>query len=252
MKLFKQTQQKRGGHFVKGKLYGIGVGPGDPELLTLKAVKVLRNADVIICPKGKKGVDSIALQIAKEHINPLAEIKPQVFPMVFCQDTLESHWEENIKEIEKDIDKGKNVAFITLGDPLLYSTYIYVLKVLKERNYDIETLPGITSFGATASTVNLPLTEGDETLTILPLVKDREAMEKVIATSDNLVVLKVSHDPKGLAEILRKYDLHKNFVMISKCGHGDENITSDIKDLEEKEVPYLSTVIIKKGGKFHD
>lgn len=236
---------------MKGKLYGIGVGPGDPELLTLKAIKTLEKADVIICPKGKKGGDSIALEIAREHINPLAEIKLQVFPMVYCQDTLESHWQENIRGIEEDLAEGKKVAFITLGDPLLYSTYIYILKVLKEKNYDIETIPGITSFGATASTVNLPLAEGDETLTILPLIKEEEPMEKALTTSDNLVVLKVSHDPKGLATKLRKYDLEKNFVMISKCGHGDENITSDIRDLEEKEVPYLSTVIIKKGGKFH-
>ena len=236
---------------MKGKLYGIGVGPGDPELLTIKAARILKNADIIICPKGKKGADSIALQIAREYINPRAKIKPQVFPMVFCQETLESHWNENLEEIKFDMDNGRTIAFITLGDPLLYSTYIYMLKVLKEKGYDIETVLGITSFSATASTVNLPLAEGDETLTILPLVKEDEPVEKVLRTADNIVVLKVSHDPKGLAAKLRKYGLEKNFVMISKCGHGDENITSDIGDLEEKEIPYLSTIIIKKGGQFH-
>ncbi|SNS45923.1 precorrin-2 C20-methyltransferase /cobalt-factor II C20-methyltransferase [Anaerovirgula multivorans] len=237
---------------MKGKLYGIGVGPGDPELLTLKAAKILGEADVIICPKGKKEEESIALKIAKVHITSSAEIKALVFPMVYCQETLESHWKENIRIIEDALNKGKKVAFLTLGDALLYSTYIYILKALKEKNYDIETIPGITSFSATASKVNLPLTEGDETLTILPLIKEEEKVERVLNNADNLVVLKVSHDPKGLAEKLKKNGLEKNFVMISKCGHDDEFITSDIKDLEEEKVPYLSTVIIKKGGEFHD
>ncbi|AOY75465.1 precorrin-2 C(20)-methyltransferase [Clostridium formicaceticum] len=236
---------------MKGKLYGIGVGPGDPELLTLKAVKVLKEADLVICPKGKKEEDSIALKIAKEHVNAAAEIKALVFPMVYCQETLESHWNENINIISDALDRGKKVAFLTLGDALLYSTYIYILKALKEKNYAIETVPGITSFSATASRVNLPLTEGDETLTILPLIKEEEKVENVLSVSDNLVVLKVSHDPKGLAEKLKKQGLENNFVMISKCGHDDEKITTDIRDLEKERVPYLSTIIIKKGEGFH-
>ncbi|SDJ81070.1 precorrin-2 C(20)-methyltransferase [Natronincola ferrireducens] len=236
---------------MKGKLYGIGVGPGDPDLLTLKAVKILANADVVICPKGKQEEDSIALKIAREHIQPAAEIKALVFPMVYCQETLESHWRENISIIADALDKGKKVAFLTLGDPLLYSTYIYILKALMAADYTIETIPGVTSFSATASRANLPLAEGDETLTILPLIKEEERVKKAFDTSDNLVVLKVSHDPKGLAKRLREKGLQNSFVMISKCGHEDEKITRDIRDLEEEKVPYLSTVIIKKGGHNH-
>ncbi|SET23999.1 precorrin-2 C20-methyltransferase /cobalt-factor II C20-methyltransferase [Natronincola peptidivorans] len=234
---------------MKGKLYGIGVGPGDPELLTLKAVKLLGEADMIVCPKGKKEEDSIALQIAKGHIHPNAEIKPLVFPMVYCKETLENHWKENISIISDALDRGKKVVFLTLGDALLYSTYIYIVKVLKEKDYSIETIPGITSFSAAASRVNLPLAEGDEALTILPLIKEKEKVERALTNNDNLVVLKVSHDPKGLASKLKAHGLEKSFVMISKCGHSDEQVTTDIKVLEEGRVPYLSTVIIKKGGK---
>ncbi|MCC5911096.1 MAG: precorrin-2 C(20)-methyltransferase [Clostridiaceae bacterium] len=233
---------------MKGKFYGIGVGPGDPDLLTLKAVKVLNKADVIICPKGKEEEDSIALDIAKEHIHEKAVIKTLLFPMVHCKETLKKHWQENTSIIEEDLKAEKQVVFLTLGDALLYSTYIYMMESLKQQGYEVETISGITSFSATASTVNLPLAKGKETLTVLPLTKDGESLERLLPAVDNLVILKVSHNPKVLAEKLKQYNVENNFVMISKCGHDDEIITRDIQVLEEGNVPYLSTVIVKKGG----
>ena len=108
----------------KGKLYGIGVGPGDSKLLTVKAVETIRNADMIITPKTEKKEDSVAYHIANPYISKKAEILPLVFQMVTDMEVVSKQWEENRRIIEEKLDEGKNLVFLTLGDPMLYSTYM--------------------------------------------------------------------------------------------------------------------------------
>lgn len=231
-----------------GKFYGIGVGPGDPELLTIKAARVLEKIDIIICPKSKKDSKSVALSIAEEYLKRQAEILKLEFPMTYDQEKLNETWENNSEIIIDLIKKGKDIAFLTIGDPMVYSTYMYLLPFLKEKNISIETIPGITSFCASANRVNIPLASQEETLAIIPLRKNISGFENVIETHDNLVVMKPSTEHKRLAEILEERNLEDKFVLVSKCGTDEENISYDIEDLKNKEVPYLSTLIIKKGG----
>ena len=115
----------------KGKLYGIGVGPGDSKLLTVKAVETIRNADMIITPKTEKKEDSVAYHIATPYISKKAEILPLVFQMVTDMEVVSKQWEENRRIIEEKLDEGKNLVFLTLGDPMLYSTYMYIFRALK-------------------------------------------------------------------------------------------------------------------------
>ena len=129
----------------KGKLYGIGVGPGDSKLLTVKAVETIRNADMIITPKTekKKTLLPIILQLP---IFQKAEILPLVFQMVTDMEVVSKQWEENRRIIEEKLDEGKNLVFLTLGDPMLYSTYMYIFRALKRTEYTVETIPGIPAF----------------------------------------------------------------------------------------------------------
>ncbi len=237
---------------MKGKIFGIGVGPGDPEFLTLKAVRVLKEVDIVICPEAKKNVGSVAFNIAKEYLRSDVELLYMTFPMVHCKDELSKAWTENAKKIKERIFEGKNVAFITLGDPTVYSTYMYMVPYLLEESIDIETIPGITSFTAVASSLNMPLTTGNETLGIVPLMKGCEDAKKALEQFDNCVIMKASHDNQLLGEIMESMDLHDKFVLISKCGTEEENIIDDIEKLKSEKVPYLSTMIVKKRGVYHE
>lgn len=232
---------------MKGKFYGIGVGPGDPELVTIKAVRTLENVDIVICPEGKKGKGSFALEIVDEYIKDV-ELLHLTFPMIYEEDLLKKQWEENAKVIKEKIDKGLNVAFITLGDPMVYSTYMYMIPYLQKENIEIETIPGITSFCSVASKVNIPLAAGDETLGIIPLRKGCENMDEILNNYDNIVVMKPSNQSKQLADKLIEKGYEDKFIMISKVGTESQEISYDINRLRNETVPYLSTLIIKKGG----
>ncbi|KAB3539055.1 precorrin-2 C(20)-methyltransferase [Alkaliphilus pronyensis] len=230
-----------------GKFYGIGVGPGDPELITIKAIKAIQNVDIIICPEAKKDKGSIALKIAKQHIKEDAQILYLTFPMIHNKEVLKEQWKKNSTIIKNELEKGKNIGFITLGDPMVFSTYIYLLRHLKEEAIEIETIPGITAFCAVASRVNVPLSVGEETLGILPLMKDCGNLEKILEDYDNVVIMKASHDSPKMADILEKKGYKDKFVFVSKCSTNEEEISYDIERLRKEKVHYLSTIIVKRN-----
>ncbi|MSS20477.1 precorrin-2 C(20)-methyltransferase [Pseudoramibacter porci] len=233
----------------KGKLYGIGVGPGDPELLTVKAVKAIESADVIISPTKKMGKPSIALQIAKPYIKPETKLVVMDFPMLSLsaeRETLEKQWSENADQIQSMLNWGKTAVFLTLGDPMVYSTYSYVMEFLLDRGMEVETISGIPSFCSLAAHLNLPLTQGEESLGVVGMTQSEDEVAAVIDAHQNVVVMKVSANAAGLAKALRDRHLEDHFVMISNIGMDSEKVTRDIADLEKK-VPYLSTVLIKKA-----
>lgn len=230
---------------MRGYLIGIGVGPGDPELLTIKGVKAIQKADIIIAPCSKTEEDSIALNIVKQYINEGTEQRKMVFPMISCREALRQHWQQNAVEIMKELDRGKLVVFLTLGDPMLYSTYIYINKLILEEGYEVVSVPGITSFGAIASQLNIPLAEGDEPLLIYPHNKDTKLLEAALKAGIETVVLKASQNQQSLVEIIENNSLQNNFVMVSKSGQKGEKVTFDTSSLRDEKIPYLSTVFIK-------
>ena len=142
---------------MSGIFYGIGVGPGDPELLTVKAIKAIEKVDVLIAPKTEKKDGSVALTVAKPYLKKDVEIVYQVFPMVkgFAENSTDA-WESNKQEILKLLRAGKNVAFLTIGDPMFYSTYIYVFRLLENEGVEIQTIPGIPAFAAIGSQLGYP------------------------------------------------------------------------------------------------
>ena len=232
---------------MKGKLYGIGIGPGDPELLTLKAVRILKSIDVIAIPESRKEKGSIAMGIAGEHIKKDAETMTLTFPMVKEESVKKKFREENALKIKEKIDAGKTVAFLTLGDPMIYSTFIYILEYLKKLDVEIETVPGITSFCAIGSRLNVPIASQNENLAIIPVDKNTD-FESLLEKADNLVFMKVSADNKRLADTLKKYETNYDFMITTKCGTPDEKISYRLDDLYD-DVTYLTTMIVKKKVK---
>lgn len=233
---------------MKGKFYGIGVGPGDPGLLTVKAVELIQLADVIVCPESKKDEGSIALKIAEPYLRAETEQLALVFPMTHDKEILAAAWRENAIRIHQETEKGKILVFLTLGDPTVFSTYMYMIPYLLEQGVEVETVPGITSFTAVASRMNLPLTLGHETLAVVPLMKGCSNARAALENFDNCVIMKPSHDSETLAALLLEMGLEDNFVLISRCGTDEETLCTDIHELSSGKVPYLSTMIVKKGG----
>ncbi len=222
-----------------GKFYGIGVGPGDPELITLKAIRILEQVDAVIAPRGKG--ESIALKIAKPYIR--GEVFKLEFPMIYEKEALEPVWDENVKKIKELLYGGKDVAFITLGDPMIYSSYIYILKRLKD--FEVATIPGITSFSAAAARLNLPIAEGKEPFAVVP-AGDLQIVERALSDFDNVVLMKVSRNYVQIADLLQE----KGFTagLIIRCGHQEEEVTFDLEKYRGGKIDYLSLIIGKKVG----
>lgn len=231
---------------MSGIFYGVGVGPGDPELLTLKAVKVIQNADVIIAPKTEKKEDSTALSIARPYLKENVEILKLVFPMVNDVDVLTEAWENNKTAILAELQAGKKVVFLTLGDPMFYSTYMYIYRLLKDSGHGIETVPGVPAFCAIGSQLGQPLAEGTDVLSIIPATMEDEEMDKILSLSDNVVLMKVYKNFSKVVEKLNQHGYGDNAVMISKCGLPDEQISYNLGEVDGSKVNYLTTILAKK------
>ncbi|WP_407454233.1 precorrin-2 C(20)-methyltransferase [Methanobrevibacter sp.] len=227
----------------KGKLYGIGVGPGDTELLTLKAARILETVPVIFSPKSSKEKDSIALSIVKpilekrEDYNRLMIVAP-IFPMIEDKSELEKIWDSASEMIAQYLDSGRDVAFVTLGDTSVFSTYSYVQKRLIDE-YEIETIPGITSFTACAAAKNKALVEQNQILTIVPKIDDR--LEQVLEYSDSIVLMKASRNTDELEATIDEKDRKKEIYSVQNCTREDEKIIEGFST----EKPYLTTTIIQ-------
>ncbi|MEA3424350.1 MAG: precorrin-2 C(20)-methyltransferase [Bacillota bacterium] len=231
-----------------GKLFGIGVGPGDPELLTIKAKRIINEVDYLFCPVKREGAESFAFEIVSEHIeNNQIKIVNLVFPMNYQEDELNRMWKKNGAIISEILSGNKTGAFITLGDPAVYSTFMYVLPYVD--SVDVEIVPGITSFCDVACKIKVSLMVAEESLAIVPVrKKNNEELGNAIVHNDNIVLMKPSNNPEEIIKMLKDKGLEKKFTLISKVGTNEENIIDDIETLEKNKIPYLSTMIIKKDG----
>lgn len=226
----------------KGKFIGIGVGPGEPDLLTLKAIKKLNNVDVICAPKSKKSKPSLALSIVKEILddrNDDYEILEPLFPMIEDEETLQGYWDQAADLIMEKLDSGLDVAFITLGDPTVFSTFSYVFKRIKNCNYDTLIIPGITSFTSCAASAQIPLAEKDEIMVIVPKVDDR--LSQILKHGDTFVIMKTSRHSHLLSEIINEDKRDKEVISVQNCSMDDEKIFNGFSNNKK----YLSTTIVK-------
>ncbi len=226
----------------KGKLYGIGVGPGDAELLTIKASKILKNVDVICSPRSAESKPSIALSIIKPVLDEREgeyEIIDPLFPMIEDKNELHSYWDHAAEIIIPKLEDGKDVAFITLGDPTIFSTFSYVAKRISKAGFEMVIVPGITSFTGCAAAAGISLVEKDEILVIVPKIDDR--LEKILEYGDTFVIMKTSRHSENLEEIVSDDEREKTIISVQNCSMSDENIFKGFS----KDKKYLSTTIVK-------
>lgn len=229
---------------MRGKLYGVGVGPGDPELLTLKAVRIINKCEAVLVP-GENAFDSIAFKIADSAVENLKdkEITAISMPMTKDKESLKKAHMEGAKITASILDSGKNAAFLTLGDPTIYSTYMYLHEQLNAWGYDTEIVSGITSFCAAAALVNDSLSKGAEPLHIIPASYD---IESALNLSGTKVLMKAGRQLLEVKKCLQAKDL--NAVMIENCGMENERIYSGADNINEN-AGYYSIIIVKDEEK---
>lgn len=226
-----------------GKLWGVGVGPGDPELLTVKAVRVLREADVVIVPDASSG-DKVALNIAKDYLKD-KQIQFVKTPMVRDKAVMDAAHEAAADTICALLDEGKQVAFLTLGDPAIYSTYMYIHQKVLNRGYVVEVVPGIPSFCAAAARLNQSLCLGREPLTIIPASHDQNDLMDL---PGNKVFMKAGRSILELQQALGEKGLLEGASMVENCSMENERVYPHFADLKEPS-GYFSLVIVKGDGK---
>ncbi len=226
-----------------GILYGAGVGPGDPELMTLKAVRLIQENEIIAIP-GTIPQESVAYKIAVQAVPELAQktLLPLSMPMTHDRVKMEQNHDLAADLIEQYLKEGKNVVFLTLGDPTVYSTYIYVQKRLIDRGYQTQLVSGITSFCAAAARTNIPLVEWNEPLHVMPAV---HKLDNPLDQPGTYILMKSGRKMNRVKELLRESG--REVIMVENCGMEEEHIYHGVDAIPD-DAGYYSLIIAKEPG----
>jgi precorrin-2/cobalt-factor-2 C20-methyltransferase len=236
-----------------GRLYAVGVGPGDPELLTIKGMRILERVPCVCVPKGREESGSLALSIVRQTVDMEGkEIMEALFPMTKTRNAggvwaLGSKWNRTVKTLSARLKAGRDVAFITIGDPALYSTFFYLYDRLRGAipGLEIEIVPGVSSINASALKAGIPLGLGDEKVAILPATYMGN-LRTVLLQFDTVVLMKVYRVFGEVLRVLTELGLTGKAVYIERVGMEDERIVADVTTLREEEMSYFSLVIVRK------
>jgi len=232
-----------------GKFYGIGVGPGDPELVTLKAQKILSRVDILCVPKSRMEKESLAMSVVTAVADREHNLLELEFPMSMDREVLEQSWHNAGRQVAAKLIAGLDVAFITIGDPTLYSTFGYLLRFIKD-NYPqvpVEIVPGVSSITACPAALLEPLVEGDEKLAVIPAAYNLDDLKNIIDVFDTVVLMKVNRRLPELMQFLKQYD-HVNTFFVSRCGYPDQFTTAKPETVLEQELHYMSLLVVKRKG----
>ena len=232
---------------MNGKFYGIGVGPGDPELLTLKGKRILEECDIVATPKTHGEKDSTALRIVAPYIEG-KELLELVLPMTKDEVKLKEAWDNGAEQIMDLLKDGKIVAFITLGDPSLFSTFMYVFRPVQKAGFEWEIVPGINAPSATAARLGCGLSDWKESLAITAATTDLATVEETIRNHDNTVLMKGARKWTEIAALLEKMGLTDCTAAVECCTMPEERVFPDIREMPE-DLSYFLTAIIRKGLK---
>jgi precorrin-2/cobalt-factor-2 C20-methyltransferase len=234
-----------------GTLYGIGIGPGDPELITLKGARLISACRNLFAPKARTAADSVALDIARPLLPPGARIEELLFPMTADPEELARRWDAAAARIAMVLTAGEDACFLTLGDPLLYSTYIYLLRSLRKNlpGLNIVTVPGIMAFGAAAALTGFPVGEGRAPVTIVPAADDLTAVRQALKTGGTVVLMKIGQRLPEVLRVLEAEGLLGRGVFVSHATMAGQRIETDLRRLlaEAPEAGYLSIILVHAG-----
>lgn len=226
---------------MRGKAYGVGVGPGDPELMTLKAVRLIRENEVIAVP-GRDAKSSVSYRIAERSVPEIAEktLVPIYMPMVRDRKKMDEEHRKGAALLEKYLDTGRNVIYLTLGDPTIYCTFSYLQHILESDGYEVELVSGIPSFCAAAARLGIPLTEWDEQLHVIPAAHQSGGG---LDQSGTYVLMKSASRMKEAKELLTASG--RQVSCVENCGMENEKVYHSAEEIPD-DAGYFSLVIAKE------
>jgi precorrin-2/cobalt-factor-2 C20-methyltransferase len=231
-------------------LYGVGVGPGAPDLMTLRAVRILQSVPVVAIPRRSEYVPSLAWEIAKPNLGDIAgqERLFLTFPMTKDPELLRPAWNIAFEKIGERLNQGLDVAFITEGDPLVYSTFIYLLREapLRWPGVNVEVVPGVSSITAVPATILTPVADGQERIAVLPATYGVDDLADVLQRFDTIILMKVGSVMPAVIEALERTGLIGQAVYVSKATTGQQRIIHDVQSLRNDRCDYFSMVVVAR------
>jgi precorrin-2/cobalt-factor-2 C20-methyltransferase len=232
-----------------GRLYGVGVGPGDPELLTLRAYNILSRIPVLFVPlkdeKSKSYAKSVVAHLIEKSEGKVVGL---VLPMLRDREQLVDYWYRAAESIWQYLKKGEDCAFVNVGDPLLYGTFIHILETLQKSHpeIEVEVIPGISSINAAAARAVVPLASNDERIAIISGSCGDKVIRETLEKFDTVVFMKMNTVFDKLLSILEELNLVEKCVYVRRCTTQDEKIIWDISKLKGEKVDYFSLLIVRK------
>jgi len=230
-----------------GTLYGISVGPGDPELLTVKGLRLLKQSPVVAFPAGVNGKPGFAQQIAAEWLRPEQIQLSLVFPFVHDSETLSQAWQTAANQVWQYLNQGQDVAFVCEGDVSFYSTFNYLAQMLQLIHPEVcvQAVPGVSSPMAAAAALGIPLTMRHQRFTVLPATYHMEELEKTLQWAEVVVLLKVSSVYRQVWALLQRLELLEQSYVVEWATLPQQVIHTHLQHQPDLELPYFSLMIIK-------
>ena len=232
-----------------GRLYGVGVGPGDPELLTLRAYHLLSRIPVIFVPLKDEKSSSYARSVIKNLVKKSdGKVVGVVLPMLRDKEKLADYWLKAAESMWRYLKKGEDCAFVNRGDPLLYGTFIHILETLQKSHpeIEVEVIPGISSISAAAARAVVPLASNDERIAIISGNRADKVIRETLENFDTVVFIKMNKVFDRLLTILEELKLVEKCVYVRRCTTQDEEIIRDIGKLKGEKADYFSLLIVRK------
>lgn len=229
---------------MSGILYGIGVGPGDPDLMTLKAARLIASASVVAYPAPDSGV-SFARAIAADHIRPYATEIPMIVPMRTERFPAQSVYDREADLIAAHLSEGRDVVVLCEGDPFFYGSFMYLYDRLAE-HFRTEIVPGVSSLTTCASRLKQPLAARNDVLTVIPAPSSDEAILQRLAMGGSFAIIKVGRHFQRICDLLKSQNLYDKASYVERASLETEK-TSRLKDVQEDCAPYFSMILIYDG-----
>ena len=231
---------------MSGRLYALGIGPGASDLLTVRAARILGKLDVLYAPAGRKGGDSLALSIVREYLGEQTEIRCTHFPMSADSAEKEAVWDDVAAALSAETLAGKQVGFITLGDAMLFSTWVFLLQRLGRPDW-LEIVPGVTSFAAIAARTQIPLAMEQQSLAVVSCTAPEAEIKQALANHDSLVLMKVYGRFARVKALLADAGLLDRAVVMAEATLPGEQCWRQLAEVsDEQPLPYFSTILVNK------
>jgi precorrin-2/cobalt-factor-2 C20-methyltransferase len=233
-----------------GTLYGVGAGPGDPELISVKGLRLLQSSPVVAFPAGLGGKPGVAQQIVAQWLRPDQVRLALDFPYVQDEATLMQAWEAAAAQVWNHLQQGSDVVFVSEGDVSFYSTFTYLAQTLMRLHpaARVETIPGICSPMAAAAALGIPLTVRAERLTVLPALYTVADLETALDAADVLVLMKVSSVYEQVWPVLERRGLLQHSYVVERASQPTQVIYADLRDRPSLQLPYFSLLLVKCRG----